>query len=446
MLAAHASLRPLWQVPRGIRFASSATKDKFKVLVIGGGSGGLSVANQIYDRFKTAGRPLNHGDVAVLDAAEFHYYQPGWSLVGAGLRPKHDFRRPLASLFPPHIAHIKENVATFSPTTSSVTTTTGRAVTYEALVVAAGLKINWSAIAGLPEALANPASGVSSNYSFDTCDKTWGNIESLRSGNAIFTQPAGVIKCPGAPQKIMWMAWDRFRKSGRGNDIKITFMTGMPTMFSVKKYSDALNALRVQRGIGGEFEHNLIAIDVPNRKATFRKSDGTTIDREYSFLHVTPQMGPLDFIKSSPIADAAGLVDVDPATLQHVKPEFSNIFAVGDCSSLPTSRTAAAITSQAPILSENLFSLMDSGKIGNGRYDGYTSCPLLTGYGEVMLAEFMYGFEPKESFSKFLGDQKQPRRLYYHFKKDLFPWAYWNFMIGGRWYGPSGLFRPKFAA
>ncbi|KAF8448000.1 hypothetical protein L210DRAFT_3441698 [Boletus edulis BED1] len=446
MLTAHTSTRLSRQAARHVRFASSAAKDKFKVVIIGGGAGGLSVANQIYNRFLAAGKRLNHGDIVVLDEAQFHYYQPGWTLVGAGLRSKYDFRRPLASLFPPHIAHIGENVATFSPATSSVTTSAGRSITYEALVIAAGLKTNWDSISGLSQALIDPASGVSSIYSFDTCDKTWENIDSLQHGNAIFTQPAGVVKCAGAPQKIMWMGWDRYRKSGRGNDINVTFMTGMPGMFSVKKYSEVLDALRLKRGVRGEFGHNLVAVDVSNRKATFRKADGTTVDREYSLLHVTPPMGPLDFIKNSPVADAAGWVEVNPATLQHVKPEFSNIFAVGDCSSLPTSKTAAAITSQVPVLTENLFSVMDSGRVGKAIYDGYTSCPLLTGYGELMLAEFKYGLEPKETFSSFLGDQKQPRRLFYHLKKDLFPWAYWNFMIGGKWFGPSGLFRPKFAS
>ncbi|KAH0830534.1 hypothetical protein J3R83DRAFT_1986 [Lanmaoa asiatica] len=407
------------QAARHVRFASTATKEKYKVVVVGGGSGGLSVANQIYNRFLAANKPLNHGDIVVLDEAQFHYYQPGWTLVGAGLRPKQDFRRPLASLFPPHIAHIGENVATFSPTASSVTTSAGRSIIYETLVIAAGLKSDWDAITGLSQALTDPASSVSSIYSFDTCDKTWKNIDSLQYGNAIFTQPAGVIKCAGAPQKIMWMAWDRYRKSGRGNNINVAFMTGMPSMFGVKKYSDALDALRVERGIGGEFGHNLVAIDASNRKATFKKADGTTVDREYSLLHVTPPMGPLDFIKNSPVADAAGWVEVNPTTLQHVKPEFSNIFAVGDCSSLPTSKTAAAITSQAPVLTENLFSVMDSGSVSNARYNGYTSCPLLTGYGELMLAEFKYGLEPRETFSGFLGDQTQSRRLFYHLKRLL---------------------------
>jgi NADPH-dependent 2,4-dienoyl-CoA reductase/sulfur reductase-like enzyme len=172
----------------------------------------------------------------------------------------------------------------------------------------------------------------------------------------------------------MWMAWDRYRQTGRGDNIKVDFYTGMPTMFSVKKYSDALEALRVERGVGGHFGHNLSSIDVGNRKATFKKGDGSTVDADYTLLHVVPPMGPLDAIKGSPIADAAGWVDVDKDTLRHNK--HANVWAIGDCSSLPTSKTAAAITSQAPVLTENLFSVMDTGKLSGAKYDGYTSCPV----------------------------------------------------------------------
>ncbi|KAK7054929.1 hypothetical protein VNI00_003392 [Paramarasmius palmivorus] len=444
----------------GLRFAStSASPDKFKVVVVGAGSGGLSVANQIYNRFQSAGKSLNSGDIAIIDAAEYHYYQPGWTLVGSGLRAKADTRKPLSSLIPKHISHIPENVKTFVPEKSSIVTTSGRTLSYDALVVATGLQINWNGIKGLSEALLDSSSGVSSIYSYDTCDKVWNDIEALRSGNAIFTQPAGVIKCAGAPQKIMWMALDRFKQTSRAANIKVDFYTGMPTMFSVKKYSEVLNSLREQRGVGGFFQHNLIAIDSANHKATFKKADDTTVDVDYTTLHVTPPMGPLDFIKDSPIVDSAGWVQVDQATLQHVKPEYGNIFALGDCSSLPTSKTAAAIISQAPILTENLFSVMDTGKVANAKYDGYTSCPvcfwsarllrtppndqqLLTGYGELLLTEFKYGLEPKESFAWL--DQGKPNRLFYHLKKDLFPAAYWNFMVKGRWFGVNGLSRPKF--
>lgn len=229
------------------------------------------------------------------------------------------------------------------------------------------------------------------------------------------------------------MAWDRYRKTGRRDQIKVDFFTGMPTMFSVKKYSEALDALRVERGVGGHFGRNLVSVDAANRKAVFKNvADGTESKEDYTVLHATPPMGPLGVLKGSPIADAAGWVEVDKGTLQHVKPEYSNVFSLGDSSSLPTSKTAAAITKQAPVLTENLFHLLDSGKIGPAVYDGYTSCPvsfsmvqinsrgiradlfatgqLLTGYGELMLAEFKYGLVPAESFSRSVGDQATPRR------------------------------------
>ncbi|KAI0646980.1 FAD/NAD-P-binding domain-containing protein [Trametes meyenii] len=426
------------------RWASTAAdKDSFKVVVVGAGSGGLTVANQIYNRFKSAGKALNEGDIAILDAAEYHYYQPGWTLVGAGLKKKDETRRRLDSLIPPTLAHIPENVKAFDPKTSSVTTTSGRKINYESLVVATGLQTNWSTIPGLEKALADSASGVSSIYSYNTCDKVWRDIDALRSGKAIFTQPAGVIKCAGAPQKIMWMAWDRFQRTKRGDTVSVDFYTGMPSMFSVKKYSDALEALRKERGVGGHFQHNLVGVNADAHKATFKTPDGN-VDVDYTLLHVSPPMGPLDVFKGSPIADQAGWVSVDQATLRHTNPEYGNVWALGDCSSLPTSKTAAAVTAQAPVLTENLFSVVDTGKVSGAAYDGYTSCPLLTGYGQLLLAEFKYGLEPKESFASYLGDQSVPRAAYYYLKKDFFPWVYWNYMVKGNWFGSKGFIRPDF--
>lgn len=222
------------------------------------------------------------------------------------------------------------------------------------------------------------------------------------------------------------MAWDRYRRTGRSDNIKVDFYTGMPTMFSVPKYSKALDQLRVERHVGGHFKHELVAIDTTRHIASFKNADETLVDVGYTFLHVVPPMGPLEIFRGSPISDKAGWVHVNPATLQHANPEFDNIFALGDCSSLPTSKTAAAITSQAPVLTENLYSFIDTGKTGNAEYDGYTSCPvceqnfsklrtlivftkLLTGYGELMLAEFKYGLEPKETFSGLLDQTKSHR-------------------------------------
>ncbi|KIJ44117.1 hypothetical protein M422DRAFT_60238 [Sphaerobolus stellatus SS14] len=404
---------PRHAAPSLVRFATTAVPAKSKIVVVGGGAGGLTAANQIYNRFQAEGKTLGAGDITILDSAHYHYYQPGWTLVGGGLKDKssQELRRKMDSLVPQHINLVTEKVASFSPKENFVTTASGNKVSYDILVVAAGLQINWDNISGLTGALADPSSGVSSIYSYETCDKTWNDIEAMRTGKALFTQPAGPVKCAGAPQKIMWLAWDRYRQTGRGENIKVEFWTGMPTIFSVPKYSEILNALRVERGVRGEFNHNLIAVDSASRIAKFQKPDGTTVETDYSLLHVTPPMGPLKFIKDSPLADSAGWVSVDDATLQHKNPEFSNVFALGDCSSLPTSKTAAAITGQAPVLAENVYSFVQTGRVGNAAYDGYTSCPLVTSYSSLLLAEFAYGLKPKETFNKWFGiDQGVPRR------------------------------------
>lgn len=363
---------------------------------------------------------------------------------------KTETQRPLQAVLPKDITHIAENVQSFEPEQSTITTTAGRKVAYEHLIVAPGLQINWDSVSGLSKALADSSSGVSSIYSYTTCDKVWTDIDALRSGNAIFTQPAGIIKCAGgtyecflsdqssvltpeyrtAPQKVMWMAWDRYQKSGRGDQVKVDFYNGMPSMFGVKKYSDALEKLRVERGVGGYFQHSLTAVDVNNRKATFKKADNSEVQVDYTLLHVVPPMGPLKVIKESAIADEAGWVAVDPATLRSTK--FENVWSLGDACSSPASKTAAAITAQTPILTENLFQVVDKGEIGTAKYDGYASCPvcgsvyaslvtllftlclsqLLTGYDQLMLAEFKYGGIPKETFASwpFVGDQAVPNK------------------------------------
>jgi len=319
----------------------------------------------------------------------------------------------------------------------------GDRVEYEQLVVCPGIQVNYSSVKGLPEALADPNSLVSSIYGYDTCDKVFRTVQKLQKGVAIFSQPAGVIKCAGAPQKIMWLALDHWKRAGLYNPsdisnspIQISFATGLPVMFGVPKYSVELDKLRKERAVEGLFQHDLIAID--GNKATFARPDGgEKVTRQFDLLHAVPKMGPHAFVKNSALANEAGYVDVDEGTLRHKK--YTNIWSAGDASSLPTSKTVAAITSQAPILVGNLLLSMEGKAPLEQTYDGYTSCPLLTGDRKVMLAEFKYGGEPKETFGNWFGvDQAVPRRAFYHLKKDFFPWVYSEYMVKGMWGGPKG--------
>ncbi|GAD93142.1 sulfide quinone reductase, putative [Paecilomyces variotii No. 5] len=415
---------------------SSAARNH-KVVVVGGGSAGLTISHQLLRSGKFV-----KDDIAIIDPSKWHNYQPGWTLVGGGLKNKEELRRPLDSLVDPKLKLYNDSVSNFTPEENVVKLGNGDQVSYEQLVVAPGITLNIDSIKGLPEALANPDAPIASIYSYDTCDRVFSNVKKFQKGDAIFTQPAGVLKCAGAPQKIMWLALDHWKRAGLYNpsspssgSIQISFATGLPVMFGVPKYSKALDELRQQRGVEGLFQHDLVAID--GNTAVFARPDGQEqVKKHFDFLHVTPKMGPHAFLKNSPLADAAGFVAVDQATTRHTK--YSNVWSAGDASSLPTSKTAAAITSEAPVLVRNLLQTME-GQEPDAKYDGYTSCPLLTEYGKVLLAEFKYGGEPKETFGKVLGiDQAVPRRAFYHLKKDFFPWVYYQSMVKGTWGGPKG--------
>jgi sulfide:quinone oxidoreductase len=435
------------RAPALARAASSASSstNQHKIVVIGGGTAGLAAANQVYNLFKAQGKTLAAGDIAIVDSNPNHDYQPGWTVVGSGLARKQDFRRPLDSLIPDYFAHIKDKAAAFEPGTNQVVLGGGSKVAYDYLIVAPGLQINWDKIKGLPEALAEQSSNVASIYSYETVDKTWNLIERFNPAagapGAVFTQPFGPVKCAGAPQKVNYMA-DWFWKD-QGRKVPSTFVTGMPAMFAQPYYAGHLNKIREAKGISAHFNTNLV--EVKKDSAVFDVIDGadkgSKVELEYGLLHVVPPMGPLDVIKSSPLADSVGWVDVDQGTLQHTK--FANIFALGDGSSLPTSKTAAAITGQTPVLAHNLVTLMETGKIGNAIYDGYTSCPLFTGRGELLLAEFKYNAELAESFSAFTN-QAVPNRAFYHLTKDVFPRVYFSHLVKGNWFGPRGVFPPQY--
>lgn len=418
---------------------AAPTSRSHKVVVVGGGSAGMTISHQLQRTGK-----FSQDDIAIVDPAEFHHYQPGWTLVGGGLKNKEDLKQPLTKLVDPKFKFYNEQVGAFSPEDNSITLSNGDKVNYEQLVVAPGINVDTSTIKGLPEALADSKSSVSTIFKYDFCDKAARNIKDFKKGTAIFTHPAGAIKCAGAPQKIMWLASDHWQRAGLYNyndpsssPINIRFATGLPVMFGVPKYNATLEALRQERGIDGLFQHDLIEIN-GDTAILARPDGGDKVTQKFDLLHAVPKMGPYAFVKNSVLADQAGYVDVDQATLRHKK--YTNVWSAGDASSLPTSKTAAAITAQAPVLVNNMLRSMN-GEEAEAGYDGYTSCPLLTEYGKVLLAEFKYGGVPKETFGKLGIDQGTPRRAFYYLKKDFFPWVYQHHMVKGRWGGPNGFIR-----
>ena len=395
--------------------------DHHKIVIVGGGTGGISVAARLC-------RALQEPDVAVVEPSDKHYYQPLWTLVGGGAATREETVRPEADLIPRGATWIRDAVVEFQPEQNLVITAGGSSVRYDYLVVAPGIQLDWQKIDGLPAALGHE--GVCSNFSYDTVDSTWSFIRELRQGRAIFTMPNTPVKCGGAPQKIMWLADHHFRRAGVRDRIEVVFASAGAKIFGVKKYAETLERLVRERDIVTRFHHNLIAVRPQSREAVFTRAAPNSAPEEvimkYDLLHVTPPMSAPDFIKRSPLADSSGWVEVDKHSLQHKR--FANVYSLGDASSLPTSKTGAAIRKQAPVLVANLLAQM-TGLVPSAAYDGYTSCPLVTGYGRLILAEFDYEGNPAETFP---FDQSKERRSMYLLKKYALPQLYWHGMMRGR--------------
>ncbi len=391
------------------------------VLIIGGGAAGVSTAN-------TLRRQNASIDIAMVEPSDVHYYQPGFTIIGGGAYTLKKTMRKEADLIGPNIKWIKDYADTFQPEKNQVTLKSGEMVSYDYLVVCPGLQLDFGKIKGLEETLGK--NNVCSNYSPDVVEYTWECIQKTESGNALFTQPPMPIKCAGAPQKIMYLASDRFRKKGILDKINVEFCNAGPGMFGVPFFAKALTKVIADYGITTSFGHNLVAIDGAAKKATFETTDADgnkkQVVKEFDMIHVTPPQSAPDFIKKSPLADDGGWVDVNQFTLQHKK--YPNVFGLGDATNSPNAKTAAAVRKQVPVVVDNIQKLINSAEVAEG-YDGYGSCPLTTSLSTVMLAEFSYGGKVTPSFP-FL-DPRDNKWIWWLGKIMGFPWLYWHIMIKG---------------
>jgi len=391
-----------------------------QVLIVGGGSAGITVGAMLRNK-------PNPPEVTIIDPSEKHYYQPIWTLVGAGVFPKEVSERSEADYIPPGANWIKDGVKTFDPDNNSVTLNSGESHTYDVLVVTAGIQINWDKIPGLKESVGKAGTGVVSNYSYDTVESTFENIKALKKGTALFTHPSTPIKCGGAPIKITYLASDYWRKNGVAGNIKKKFIKGGGGIFAVPKYAASLTKVAQRYNIDCVWSTDLVELRPDKKEAVFKHmSTGEETVEKYDMIHVTPPMSVPDFIKNSKLASAGGWVEVNKETTQHTR--YPNVFSLGDCSNLPTSKTGAAIRKQAPTATENIMAFMAGGALPKA-YDGYTSCPLVTGYGSLILAEFDYNKQPMESFP---FNQAEERYSMYALKAYGLPKMYWHGMLRGR--------------
>ncbi len=412
------------RIVNGGKTPTTTTDASYDIVIVGGGAAGISVASSILAR-------RSDQTIAIIDPADIHYYQPGWTLVGAGVFHPEDTSKTMGSLIPKGVHWIKSAVAAFEPKDNAVILDGCRVVGYKRLIVCPGLKLDWNRIEGLVETLGR--NGVTSNYRYDLAPYTWKLVQEMKEGRAIFSQPPMPIKCAGAPQKAMYLSGDHWYRNGTLKDIDIQFMNAGGVLFGVKDYVPALEKYIEKYDATLNFFHNLVAVDGQAKTATFEvakpETEKTRVTVDFDMLHVVPPQTAPDFIRVSPLADAAGWVDVDQATLRHKT--FENIWSLGDVMNAPNAKTAAAARVQAPVVAENVIADID-GKSAARQYNGYGSCPLTVERGKIVLAEFGYGGALLPSFPKMVLDGTKPTRLAWWLKETALPPIYWKAMLRGR--------------
>ena len=416
----------------------------YQVLIIGGGTAGIMVAA----RLKRADKNIQ---IAIIEPSDKHYYQPAWTLVGAGTYDMKKTIRNEVDYIPKGVYWIKDAATKIDPDNRKVGTKSSGDFSYDYLVVAPGLVMDLDALPGLRESLGK--GGVCSNY-VDP-EYTWEVLKNFKGGNAVFTQPATPIKCGGAPQKIMYLAEDYLRKNGIRDKSNVIFATPGTVIFGVTEFAETLNKIIQERDIFFKPFYTPIKIDHEKKKVHFKYSQSgvnscvgtedsrineevqgdTEIIMPYDMLHLAPPQTAPQFIKTSKIVHqdgpSKGWVNVDINTLQHSV--YPTIFALGDVAALPTAKTGAAIRKQAPVVAENLLHMIKDNNLGEKIYEGYSSCPLVTGYGKMVLAEFKYGNirDSDPLLSKFFDTSKELYPMWL-LKKYGLPYLYWNQMLRGK--------------
>jgi len=395
---------------------------RHRIVIVGGGTAGLTVAARL--------RRAGGDDVAVIDPASVHYYQPLWTLVGGGAAPIGRSARPQATVMPQGVRWIQDGAVELDPEARAVVTESGARVGYDVLVLCPGLELAWDLVPGLAEAMRTPF--ASTNYSASLAPKTWENVSRFRGGNAVFGAPGSPIKCPGAPQKAAYLSCDHWRRTGALSSANVVYATGAAGIFGVPEFARVLESVVERYGIDTRFGHELVEVDPDAREAVFETTGPEGKVRRslpYDLLHTTPPQRAPAFVRDSPLGGQDtpfGWVSVDRHTLRHTR--YPEVFSLGDVCDAPTSKTGAAIRSQAPVVVDNVIATL-AGRDLIARYDGYAACPFTTARGKMLLAEFDYSLKPHPTIP-FIDTQRERYDMWL-LKCYGLPFFYWHLMLRG---------------
>ncbi len=392
-----------------------------EVVIIGGGNAGVSLAARL-ERYGVK-------DVAVIEPRDHHFFQPLFSHIAGGRAQAKEAVRSQESVMPNGVTWIREAAADVDTDANTVTLASGSTVSYGQLVVCPGLQYDWDAVPGLADAVHSQHGA--SHYEFDLAPKAWALLSGLTSGTAVFTMPAGPIKCGGASQKPMYLACDYWREKGVLDNIRVVMVQPYPTVFGVPEIDRELDRKIAEYGIELRTNSELVAVDSPSQKATIRDiTTGTEENLHYDVLNAVPPQSAPDWLKATDLpasGDKGGFVEVDRQTLRHIR--FQNVWSLGDAAGTTNSKSGGALRKQTMVLAKNLVAAR-KGKPLPAKYNGYSVCPFTVSRDTVVFAEFDDRYRPMPTIPRVPTWNES--KLSWVVDRDIFPQIYWNLILKGR--------------
>ncbi|MDR0776564.1 MAG: NAD(P)/FAD-dependent oxidoreductase [Azonexus sp.] len=391
----------------GLATQSQAAKriaTRARIVIVGAGAAGTTLANRLVERLEGA-------EIMLVDGRQDHYYQPGFSLIAAGLKTPEYSITKTRDWLPSGVTLIAEPAAAIDPVAKTVSTASNKTLEYDFLVVAPGLVLDHGAIEGFSLDMVGK-NGIGALYAGpEYAGRTWEAASKFteEGGVGLFTRPSTEMKCAGAPLKHTFLIDDIASRSGAKGKYEAHYACPQNVLFSVPIVSEKVRMLFNSRNIATHYSHTLKAID-PGRKIAFFETPATTspavgsgtsiAELPYDYIHIIPPQRAPEVIRQSGLSWAdkwtdQGWVECDQKTLRHLR--YPQIFALGDVAGVPKGKTAASVKWQVPVVEDHLVATIE-GREGTETYDGYTSCPLITRVGQAMLVEFDYHNDLVPSF------------------------------------------------
>ena len=374
-----------------------------RILVVGGGTAGTILANNLARRLATETRS-GKARITMLTASDRHMYQPGLLYVAFGQMTPDQLYRDQASLLEPNIDFHIDPVEQFQLDHKRVLTKSGRTHEYDLLVIATGSRI-------VPEETPGLVEGAETFYTEAGAVKMFKRLREFQGGRVAVA--VGVPhKCPIAPVEVMFSLHDYFKSRGIRDKVTLKYHYPINRIHTIENVAKWAKPEFDRIGVEYETLFNIREVDAKNR--ILKSEEGT--EYEYDLLIVIPAHRGMEVIERDKLGDG-GWIPTERNKLTMAGRD--DVYVLGDTANLPVSKTGSAAHFQAEVVAENIASIVKIGAPVRD-YDGKIYCFIEAGHDRATYAMFNYMNPP---------DLKPPNKPMHWFKV-AYNQMYWTSVRG----------------